>query len=200
MNGESSSGIGNRADALAARTQKDQERATKEQIERWAHAVVPHLNPPTPPALPTADWRGGVGAMTPPEAPATNGPAAAVTGGEAASPAEPNRLLVSVNAGDLGELSLVLDRNERGVSLVIGVADAATASRLAGDREALARQLVGSGVSLQSVQIVNQSDVGTVLAPVRTSAKSSVLSNPTESEQAAGKERRRSTRKINVIG
>ncbi len=200
MNNESSSGVGARADALSSRAREEEIRATKEQVERWAQAFVPHVGAPKAAPQPPGDWRGSDGAMTPRTAqPAVTNNSTAL-GAEANSDGSSERLVVSVQAGDLGELSLVLDRSEQGVRVVIGVQNGAAAGLLVPEREALVRHLLGAGVTLQSVQIVNQSEVGTVLAPPRFIAKTKAFATPAEAEQTDGKARRRDTRKLNLIG
>lgn len=205
MSGESSRGVGARADALAARAREEERRATEEQAARWAQVLTPHVIAHLPPpvlasAAPTpGGWRKSDGALTlPTPGAAVAGGAAGGDGTAAAKPSE--RLVVNVQTSDLGELSLVVDRTATGVRVVIGVGDAQTIGQMLPEREALARQLIGSGLNVESIQIVRQSEVGTLLAPARLVGRLRASATADEASKEEEKSRRRGSRKLNLIG
>ena len=204
MNGESSRGVGFRGDPLAGREREDEQRATEEQAARFAQALTPHVIAQLPPvpvlgeSATPGGWRAGDGVLTP-QALATSG-ASGAGAGEGTSDAKPaERMVVNVQTSDLGELSLIVERTDAGLRVVVGVGDAQVMGQMLPEREALMRQLVGSGLSVDSIQIVPQSEVGTVLAPpklvgrIRTSGASEQVSKEEE-------RRRRGSRKLNLIG
>ena len=203
MSGESSRGVGFRGDPLSGHEREDERRATEEQAARWAQVLTPHViaQLPPPPALGEATpggWRAGDGALTP-QASATPS-AAGIEDGEGAGEAKSaERIVVNVQTSDSGELSLVVERTDAGVRVVVGVGDAQAMSQMLPEREALLRQLVGSGLSVDSIQIVRQSEVGTVLAPPRLVGR---IRSSGASEQVSKEEerRRRGSRKLNLIG
>lgn len=86
---------------------------------------------------------------------------AAAAPSEDADPQSPVRL--SVNAGDLGEVDIVVDRSA-GMRVIIGLADPNADTALIPELSALQRALEASGIRVASVRTVAQSRVGTVLA------------------------------------
>jgi hypothetical protein len=74
-------------------------------------------------------------------------------------------LALSVDAGELGELSLVVDRTKAGIRVTIGVSDASALQAVGPERAALERALSATGLSIDSVRVVAQNAGGTVLAP-----------------------------------
>jgi hypothetical protein len=205
MSGETSKGVGLRGDRLSGREREEAERATEEQAARWAQVLTPHVIAQLPPVpacggSTPGGWRAGDGVLTPQTAATTTAPG--LEGGEGSQEAKPaERIVVNVQTSDLGELSLVVERTDSGVRVVVGVGDARQIEQMLPEREALLRQLVGSGLSVDSIQIVRQSEVGTVLAPprvvgrIRTSSASEKVSKEEEE-----KLRRRGSRKLNLIG
>lgn len=199
--------------SAGAGVREKEERATEKQAERWAQVLLPYVAQVLPPvaapaqaasstayASPSA-WRHGDGVLTP-------GGAVQLTANAAQGPArdEPEgRVLVTVRTADAGDLSLVLERGDAGLRVVIGVESAELGQRLLPEQRALIQSLVGSGVKVQSLSIVRQAELGTVLAPVRTAQDNS---SPQSSRQpgaekhtqsSLGKTRRR-TRKLDFLG
>ena len=204
MSGETSRGVGFRGDPRAGREREDAERATEDQAARWAQALTPHVIAQLPPAPVLGEaatpggWRAGDGVLTPEAQLAASN--AGVEGAEGTADAKPTeRVVVNVQTSDLGELSLIVERTEAGVRVVVGVGDAHALGQMLPEREALMRQLVGSGLDVDSIQIVSQSEVGTVLAPRRFVGR---IRNSDAQAQASKDEerRRRGSRKLNLIG
>lgn len=199
MNGERSAGVGPGTDPGLAYASEEAEHATEEQAERWARALVPYLIPQAQPLPTPGGWRASDGALTPPK---TAAPSASTEPslGQGDAPDAQNRVIMSVKTADLGSLSLVLERGSEGVRVVIGVADPASIGQLASERDALARQLLGSGLRVDSIQVVAQRDVGTVLAPPRLVARLRASADRGEAQDEADKARRRGSRKLNLVG
>lgn len=204
MSGESSRGVGGRSDPLSGRERNDEERATEEQAARWAQILTPHVIAQLPPLAPPSEatpggWRAGDGVLTP-EA-SQSATQVSLTGGDETSEAKPaERIVVNVQTSDLGELSLVVERTESGVRVVVGVGDAQTMGQMLPEREALMRQLVGTGLNVASIQIVRQSEVGTVLAPPRLVGRIRASGASAQASKEEEKLRRRGSRKLNLIG
>ncbi|HWA76085.1 MAG TPA: hypothetical protein VG937_27290 [Polyangiaceae bacterium] len=204
MSGESSRGVGGSRDPLSGRERQEEERATEEQAARWAQILTPHVIAQLPPlSLPSevtpGGWRAGDGVLTP-EASQTATPAN-LSGSDESSDTKPaERIVVNVQTSDLGELSLVVERTASGVRVVVGVGDAQTIGQMLPEREALMRQLVGTGLNVDSIQIVPQSEVGTVLAPPRFVGRIRTSSASTQVSKEEERLRRRGSRKLNLVG
>jgi hypothetical protein len=175
-------------------------RAERDQIERWASAVGAEIGRFLLPAAevePPRGWRAGAGDLTPQAGAGVFGVHSpnAPTDGVAR---QENRLILRVDAGDLGDLALVVDQNAAGIHVTIGVGDARAEAAIGSERMTLVRALENSGISVQSVSVARLSTFGTVLARSRTSA-----SHPLQSSGSAEgdeQEQRRLARKLNVIG
>jgi hypothetical protein len=210
VNGDGSSGVGSRLEWTDAHARDVEQRATQENAERFARALAPHVTAQYRLPLGTPDgWRAGDGALTPREQPAPATASASSVTNVTAGPegtAEAERLVVSVKSAEIGELSLVLDRRGGALRVVIGVADARSAEAMLPERDALLRQLEHSGLRVESLQIVQQSQVGTVLAPPRTigGPRGPEQRSHSDVERAEREERenarRRGSRKLNVVG
>lgn len=212
MNDGMTNGLGAGAAAQGherAHGRADDEKTTLEQAERWATLVGMQLSALAPKAItpPTTEtpsgWHPGVGDLTPAtgssltQAGAANGLVAA---GTSEGDASENRLIVRVDGGDLGEVALVVDRKEGAIRVTISAADAGAEAALGLERAALTRALESHGISVDSVNVVRANNFGTALAPVRSSATQRTR-EATESESKDDEHaRRRSARKLNLIG
>lgn len=202
---DTSKGIGAPRDPLLDRAREIEERDQEELAKRFAQALAPQIIsqlPPPPPkgaAEPPGGWRASDGVLTP--ASASDGAYAASAAAEGEAEPEANqRIVLRVQTRDLGEVSLVLDRNEGAVRVVIGVEDASTIERMMPERDALARQLQGSGLTIQSIQFVRQSEVGTVLAQSPSVGRARTFVSQRQAATADANVRRRGSRKLNLIG
>ncbi|HEY6557944.1 MAG TPA: hypothetical protein VI072_11755 [Polyangiaceae bacterium] len=195
------------------RDQSEEERARTEQCEQWAHLLAQSVVTQIPvnwadeAGSPNA-WRTSDSALTL-EAPVTKageGKTAGAASAQASGAGETGgaggdgaRLALSVDAGDLGELSLVVDRTKLGIRVTIGVADAAALNAVGPERAALERALAATGLSIESVRVVAQNGAGTVLAPSHR-ARSSDPAQRGEQNSQSENSRRRNARKLNLIG
>lgn len=205
------SSFGSRVDSASERS--EDERATPKRLEEWAAALAQSVAAQIQPdwrslAAPPAGWRTRDKALTPGADESTRAgvsgsatPAAAASGDaeQAGDGGQGARLSLTVDAGDLGELSLVVDRTKTGVRVIIGVADAGAIAAVGPERAALERALSATGLSIDSVKVVAQMSTGTVLAPtpkVRTARNAEQADNADE----ANLNRKRTPRKLSLIG
>jgi hypothetical protein len=202
---ETSKGIGAARDPLLDRAREIEERDQEELAKRFALALAPQIIsqlPPPPPkgaAEPPGGWRQSDGVLTPTNASDSAYGATAAAEGDAEAEAN-QRIVLRVQTRDLGEVSLVLDRSEGAVRVVIGVQDASTIERMMPERDALARQLQGSGLTIQSIQFVRQSEVGTVLAQSPSVGRARMFASQRQAATEDPNVRRRGSRKLNLIG
>ena len=200
-----STGFGKGA-APRAHERADDEKIALDQAERWASLLGAQLSaalPKTATPEPTSAWHPGVGDLTPAtgsrltESGARTGAASGV--GEGRDDQE-NRLVVRVDGGDLGEVSLIVDRKQGAIRVTIGAADAGAEAALGLERAGLMRALQNHGITVDSVNVVRTNGFGTVLAPPRSNA----TPRTREAEEAESKDneqtRRRLARKLNLIG
>jgi hypothetical protein len=200
-----STGLANGA-STRGHERADDEKTTLDQAERWATllgAQLSSIQPKTLASEPTSAWRSGAGDMTPSNA--TGGVASGATLAASADSAEAgdaseNRMIVRVDGGDLGEVSLVVDRKEGAIRVTISAADAGAEAALGLERAGLMQALQNRGITVDSVNIVRANNFGTVLAPQRSNA----MQRTREATEAESKDdeqaRRRLARKLNLIG
>jgi hypothetical protein len=190
-------GLGKGIDAQILDRAESERKNTLEQTKRWALAVGEQLShlPPTRKEMETSDWRAGAGDMTP-----TQVGTSASTPQESANDDE-SRLIVRVDAGDLGEVALLVDRQKGALRVTVGVQGAAAQAAVEVERAALMQSLKNAGISVESVDVVRTSSVGTVLAP--RPGESASNQSPDNSEHTVADNeanRRRLARKLNLIG
>jgi hypothetical protein len=187
---------------LESRARETERERVEENAERFAQVLLPHVGPHRPAGIAPlpGGWRASDEVLTrkSPEACAAVAPAPTETDGSAPTA---DRVVLSVNTADLGELSLVLDRTPAGVRVVIGVDDARSAEVMRPEREALLARLANNGVRVTSVQIVGRRELGTVLAQARGNDGS----RDATPEETVGSHdptafRRRGSRKLDLIG
>jgi hypothetical protein len=196
------SGLGKGPDASSVDRSETERKNTLEQAKRWALAVSEQLSylAPLQSEMETSDWRPGAGDMTPAQIPAPAAGAAVGTAGETAKHDE-NRMIVRVDAGDLGEVALLVDRKEGAMRVTIGVQGSAAEAAVQIERAALMQSLENAGIHVDSVNVVRGSTFGTVLAPPpRNSATTDVRENSEGTATDSAAERRRLARKLNLIG
>jgi hypothetical protein len=180
-----------------------EQKTTREQAERWALAVGGEIarisqiaTPAEAPDQTTSGWRAGAGDLT-----QSSDGAGAATGGSgssAQSDAPAERLTLSVDGGELGALSLVVDRKQGAISVTIGVRDAVAEAAVGLERRALEQALAGHGITVDSLRIVRADAVGTVLAPPRPNGTQRAR---VDAEDVPNEiEKRRVARKLNLIG
>lgn len=185
-------------------------RTPQGQLDVWAatlaSTLAQQMPPPRPLALPTAatePWRPTVGALTPGSDPTLSGsPAGAYPTGAGGADGTPNaeRVHLSTHVAELGEISVMVDRSEAGVRVVIGVEDARAATLIDPERVRLQGALAAAGVGVDSIRVVQLDRRGTLLA----SSKASVSRTPHQHsdhvvDDIDAKKRPRG-RKVNLVG
>ena len=140
-------------------------------------------------------WRASAGDLTP-------GAAAAIaTGSVSAEPAAAERLTLRVDGGELGELSVVLDRKQGALSVVIGLENERFLSSVLPDARALRVALEGAGLNVHSLSVVPTSEVGTVLAQRRLSPSGQKqAAEQKASEQDPEPAQKRQHKRLTLIG
>jgi hypothetical protein len=189
---------------------------TKSDLEKWAEliALSAAQNQNAAPivlgvaATPEA-WRTDVEALTPnagqSEANLLAKEIAGFSVGGTCAPSdesELDRIQVRLNAGDLGELSLVIERSVSGLRVRIGAEDSGVLAAIARNGDSLTQALSSIGQPVTSLTFVPMDGVGINLAPSRM-----VPSNKTGFKETDGKndetdkqQARRKTRRLDVLG
>lgn len=174
------------------------ERRRRQEAEKWAHTLAasvasawPGATECPPDAGTPAHWRPSDGELT---------PGADRVVGAAGPPSEDTNsespVRVSVNAGDLGEVDIVVDRSAHGVRVIIGLTDPKADIAMIPELSALQRALEASGIRVASVRTVAQSRVGTVLAQ----SKFRVGKGHAPPADGEHESKRRSSKRLNLIG
>jgi hypothetical protein len=181
---------------LPAQKPEPLEHGGEEAAEKWAGllaaSVMAQLPPPSPPRglsqeAPTADtWRSGDGSLTPARA------AAPEAGSDLSG-----RIALSVDGADLGELSVLVDRTNQGVRVLIGVQGEHAAAAIDPQTAALVRALTAVGVTVSSVTVVRREPLGTDLAQ-RSQRPPPTADDSSEQHGAHGAKQRK--RRINLFG
>jgi hypothetical protein len=73
-------------------------------------------------------------------------------------------LTLTVNAAALGDISVIIDRTNEGVRVVLGVSAQSAEGALVAEKTALMRALAAVGLNVHSVNVVRQAGLGTDLA------------------------------------
>ncbi len=186
----------------------DGEALTREDVEdratRWAQALANTLGAPAGVAAPgvgelTAPTRQTTGAGTDAEpVPGTRAAPNGAASGSEGSPSDTQTLSLRVNAGDLGEITLVVDRAISGTRISIGVDNAHAARAFGPERAALQQALEAYGIRVESVVVVNTRQVGTTIAG-RVEAASRAKEASKYKEHVGGESSQRKKR-LKLIG
>jgi len=179
------------------REESDDERASTEGAALWV-ALAQKLTSTQSAQLgelePPSAWRPSAGDLTP------SGAAPAATGEASAEPQELGRLVVRVDGGSLGELEVTLDRQGDQLRVVIGMENQDLVREVLPDTSALRAALESAGVSVQSLNVVPASQVGTVLAQRRPNLSGSKPAADAAAEQENEPERKKLNKRLTLIG
>lgn len=165
----------------------------------WVALAAQVQGAQTAPALPSVSeppsaWRSSAGDMTPSRA-------AAGTGGGAPTDAKPaERMTLRVDGGALGELEVTLDRQEGGLRVVIGMENQQLVGSVLPDAASLRTALERAGITVQSLNVVPQSEVGTVLAQRRLSPSGQKSDAASGQDPEAEKAQKRTHKRLTLIG
>ncbi|HEX2875752.1 MAG TPA: flagellar hook-length control protein FliK [Polyangiaceae bacterium] len=112
----------------------------------------------------------------------------------------PERLVLRVDGGALGELEVTLDRQDGALRVVIGMENQHLVSSVLPDARALRSALESAGITVQSLNVVQASEVGTVLAQRRLTPSGPKPGNRQSAEQDSEEERKRKHKRLTLIG
>jgi flagellar hook-length control protein FliK len=140
-------------------------------------------------------WHSSAGEMTP-------GPSgASAPSGSPVAETTPERMTLRVDGGELGELSVTLDRESGELRVVIGLENQRAVGSVLPEASALRHALEGAGVSVQSLSVVTQAEVGTVLAQRRLNPSGQKPGTEHEgSERDPEADRKRHQKRLKLIG
>lgn len=143
---------------------------------------------------PPSAWHPSGGVLTP-----------GSTGAEAAggAPVElktPERLVLRVDGGALGELEVTLDRQDGQLRVVIGMENQHLVNSVLPDASALRSALEGAGLTVQSLNVVQASQVGTVLAQRRLTPSGPKPGDRQSAEPASEEDKKRKHKRLALIG
>jgi hypothetical protein len=212
MNNPGPSSLGGALAVVAVEDEPRPQRTPQSQLDAWAATLASTLAQQVPPprAMPppptTEAWRSSVGALTPGSEATLGGsnPTAARalpgTAGDGEETPNAERVHLSTQIADLGEVNLVVDRTNGGVRVLIGVEDARAAMLMDPERLRLQGALIAAGVGVESIRVVQVDRRGTLLASSRSSV-SRTPQHPTDPrvDDIASKKRSRG-HKVNIVG
>jgi flagellar hook-length control protein FliK len=140
-------------------------------------------------------WHPSAGDLTP------GREAVGVAGGAPADPQAPERMVLRVDGGALGEVEVTLERQDGALRVVIGMENQHLVGSVLPDTQALKSALEHAGVNVQSLNVVPASEVGTVLAQRRLSPSgqkpgTQQSAEPHENEKA----QKRNHKRLTLIG
>lgn len=150
--------------------------------------------PPPSANAPTSAWHPSAGDLTP----AT--PSAMAAGGAPVDPKAPERMVLRIDGGALGELEVTLDRKDGALSVVIGMENQHLVSSVLPDARLLQQALEGAGITVQSLNVVQASEVGTVLAQRRLSPSGEKPGATPGTEQKPETDPKRKHKRLTLIG
>jgi flagellar hook-length control protein FliK len=162
-------------------------------LAQQVQAAQPLPAPPAVSETPSA-WRSSAGDMTPSRGAAP----AAASAPDDTKPAE--RMTLRVDGGALGELEVTLDRQEGGMRVVIGMENQQLVGSVLPDAATLRSALERAGIHVQSLNVVPQSEVGTVLAQRRLNPSEPKSDAALGAEQEPEKAQKRAHKRLTLIG
>jgi hypothetical protein len=143
---------------------------------------------------PPSAWHPSAGDLTPALA------GALAAGGAPADDSVSERLVLRVDGGSLGELEVTLDRKDGALSVVIGMENQHLVSSILPDARALRSALEGVGITVQALNVVPASEVGTVLAQRRLSLSGTKPVAEHGAERDPEKAQKRNHKRLTLIG
>lgn len=146
------------------------------------------------PSAPPNAWHPSAGDLTP------GGVMTPTAGGAPAEASASERMVLRVDGGSLGELEVTLDRQDGQLRVVIGMENQHLVSSVLPDARALRTALEGVGITVQSLNVVAASEVGTVLAQRRGSPSGTKPAAPQGAEQNPETDRKRNRKRLTLIG
>jgi flagellar hook-length control protein FliK len=195
--GGASAGGLNGASRLLERDETRHERDGEAAAALWvalAQRVTSAQTLPLAVSEPTSAWHPSAGDLTP------GRPAAVAAGDAPADPKAAERMVLRIDGGALGELEVTLDRKDGALSVVIGMENQHLVNSVLPDARVLQSALEGAGITVQSLNVVQASEVGTVLAQRRLSPSGPKPAAPQSAEQDPEADRKRKHKRLTLIG
>jgi flagellar hook-length control protein FliK len=146
------------------------------------------------PSAPPSPWHPSAVDLTP------GGVMAPTAGGAPAEASASERMVLRVDGGALGELEVTLERQDGELRVVIGMENQHLVSSVRPDARALRTALEGVGITVQSLNVVAASEVGTVLAQRRGSPSGTKPAAAQGNEQAPETDHKRDRKRLKLIG
>ena len=158
--------------------------------------VQPPSLPAAPPngSPPPSAWHPSAGDMTPARG------AEPTAAGVPLQPKPAERMTLRVDGGALGELEVTLDRQEGGMRVVIGMENRHLVGAVLPDTAALRAALENVGITVQSLNVVPKSEVGTVLAQRRGSPSGQEADAQPSADQQPETAKKRTYKRLTLIG
>jgi flagellar hook-length control protein FliK len=195
--GGASAGGLNGAPRLIERDETRHERDGEEAAALWlalAQRVTSAQALPLSVNEPTSAWHPSAGDMTPAGQPAVG------AGDAPADPKAAERMVLRVDGGALGELEVTLDRKDGALTVVIGMENEHLVNSVLPDARVLRSALEGAGINVQSLNVVQASEVGTVLAQRRLSPSGTKPAARQSAEQSPEADPKRKHKRLTLIG
>jgi hypothetical protein len=195
--GGASAGGLNGASRLLERDEINHERDGEAAAALWvalAQQVTRAQSLPPSVSEPTSAWHSSAGDLTP----ATS--TAPAAGAAPADPKAAERLVLRIDGGALGELEVTLDRKDGALSVVIGMENQHLVNSVLPDARVLQRALEGAGITVQSLNVVQASEVGTVLAQRRLSPSGPKPGTANGAQQNPEADPKRKHKRLTLIG
>jgi flagellar hook-length control protein FliK len=196
VNGSGASGLKGPLAALEREEprERDGEAAAALWLALSQRAVVAQVKVADQIETPSA-WRSSAGEMTP------GSSGASAPSGSPVAETAPERMTLRVDGGELGELSITLDRESGALRVVIGLENQRAVGSVLPEASALRQALEGAGVSVQSLSVVTQAEVGTVLAQRRLNPSGQKPGTESEgSDRDPEADRKRHQKRLKLIG
>lgn len=188
----------------------------KKDLERWASAVAGCLVQTVAPAAASGllggtpeAWRPSVEALTPGSCDAGTAlelaratTASTARDGEVSSSTPGNdRLQVRLDAGQLGEIAVIVEKDQAGVRLLITAANARAVRAISAERQVLQQALQSTGQRIQSLCVVQMDVPGTDLAEVRSSpGKSARADSEPDLTKSPARKRKGKSGRLDITG
>jgi len=188
---------------------------SQQDLKKWAELVAAFATQgtqPVPPQLPPQAtpeaWRADVEALTPSTSRSEASQAAQEALGQSlrtsfgsSDESELNRIQVRLNAGDLGELSLVVERSLTGLRVQIGAQNTNVLAEIARSGSAMTQALTTAGQTVTSLTFVPMDSVGINLARAKEGSGNKARSEAAMStDESSNEERRRKNHQLDVLG
>jgi len=184
-------------------------------LEKWAELVAAcaaqvtlPVQPPTISTFTPEPWRADVETLTPGMGRSEASQTAQEALGQiisnnatSGSENELDRIQVRLNAGELGELSLVVERSLTGLRVQISAENSGVLTAIANQSAAMTQSLASAGQAVTSLTFVSMDGVGINLARTKEASSNRARGEAAmKIDESSIDERRRKNRQLDVLG